>query len=197
MDANRQDNASAAVLVAIYQAERVDSTSNMNFSLGLVAAEAAYLVGTSALWEKLALIGGWMALLPFPLICLVSFQSVLLAASATKAVSITHLERRLKKLADLSGRSSGNHLIGFVASERIFNVQGAIKNGNLALAAATLITYGGAGAIIVCYTIIVTIKSFDYLHAWGIFPAAGYLALLTVVTFSWLSGLRIVGDVLV
>ncbi|MCR6482891.1 hypothetical protein M8542_08675 [Amycolatopsis sp. OK19-0408] len=195
MDVNHHDDSSTAALVAIYQAERADSTSNMNFSLGLVAAEAAYLVGTSAFWDKLALLGGLMALLPFPLICLVAFQSVLLAASATKAISITCLEKRLKDLADLSDKSSGGHSVGFAASERIFNISGATRNGNLPIAAATLITYGGAGSIIVLYTAVVTLKSFNYLHAWAILPTAGYLALLTVITLSWLSGLRIVRNV--
>ncbi|MET8996245.1 hypothetical protein [Amycolatopsis sp. NPDC004169] len=57
MNSKRHDDCSTAALVAIYPSERADSTSNMNFSLGLVGAEAAYLVGTSALWDKLALLG--------------------------------------------------------------------------------------------------------------------------------------------
>jgi hypothetical protein len=195
MGTKRNTDDSVAALAVIYQAERADSTSNMNFSLGLVAAEAAYLVGTSALWDKFTLLGGWMAFLPLPLICLVSFQSILLAASATKAVSITRLEKRLKELANVSGRVPEYRTVGFIASERIFNVRIAIRSGRWAFAAATLVTYGGALSIIVSYTVVITIKSFDYLQAWGILTAASYLVLLSLVTLSWIDGLRIVGNV--
>ncbi|AEK42169.1 hypothetical protein [Amycolatopsis mediterranei] len=82
-----------------------------------------------------------------------------------------------------------------MASERIFNVQSALRSGNRPFVGATVVTYGGITSVIAGYTVVIVVQTFGYLHKWGILIAVAYFLLLGLVTLSWRAGLRIVGDV--
>jgi hypothetical protein len=84
MSVSKDNGPSVATTAALYQAERSDASAVMSTSLALVGAGAAYLVGTIALWDKFSLLKEWIVLLPFPLVCVSAFHSLLVAASVTK-----------------------------------------------------------------------------------------------------------------
>lgn len=184
--------AEVAALAAIYQGDRADASATLNTSLALIGAGVAYLVGTIALWDKFSVFEGWVALLPFPLICVSAFQSLLVASAVVKAHSVLLIEERLKDGARLTLPS--RDYIGSLASERVMNVA---KADNWAYMASTIMTYGGIGAIIIilAYTVVILILSATYIGAWVIVPAIGYAAMLSVVGLSWAAATAAAGRV--
>jgi hypothetical protein len=166
------------VLSTIYQADRADRATAFNVSLATMAAAVTYLVGTVAFYDKLNMLGWAVSLLPFPLICVAAFHSMLVNLAAVRARSILHLERHLLGSIDTSLEHA---VVGATAAESRSNIHTA----PVYLRVAILIAYGGVGVIYVGYAVLMLWKAARHLSGWTAVPAVVYAALLVLIGIAW------------
>jgi hypothetical protein len=167
------------VLGILYQSERADRSATLTVSLATMGAAVTYLIGTIAFSDKLHLLGWAIALLPFPLICIAAFHSLLLTMAAVRARSILQLEAAL--LGHVAAAPIDRARIGVTASEHRTNVHTAPT----AHRAAVLIAYGGVGASYLAYTVWMLWQAAEHLSWWVTVPATAYAALLVPIGLSW------------
>ena len=175
------------VLTVLYQSERADRSTTLTVSLATMGAAVTYLIGTIAFFDKLDLLGWGIALLPFPLVCVAAFHSMLINVAAVRARSILHLERALLDSLDASGpdhQAIDRGVVGVTASEHRTNLHTAPR----AQRGAILIAYGGVGVIYVGYLVLMLWRAAHHLSGWIAVPAVGYAALLLVIGISWRAG---------
>ncbi|MER5262721.1 hypothetical protein ABTZ99_11650 [Actinosynnema sp. NPDC002837] len=170
------------VLSTIYQADRADRATTFNVSLATMAAAVTYLVGTVAFYDKLDLLGWVISLLPFPLICVAAFHTMLVNLAAVRARSILHLERHLLDSVDTSLERA---VVGATATESHTNIHTAAAYQRVAI----LIAYGGVGVVHVGYAVLMLWKAARHLSGWVAVPAVVYAALLALIGIAWKEGL--------
>ncbi|NUT49912.1 MAG: hypothetical protein HOV94_21770 [Saccharothrix sp.] len=167
-------------LIAVYQSDRADRATTLNVSLATMGAAVTYLVGTIAFYDKLDLLGWVIALLPFPLICIAAFHSQLLNLAAARARSILTLEHALLHQPDTTPHVDTTR-VGATAGELATNIHTAATPHRI----ATLIAYGGVGAIQLAYITLMLVKAAHHIHAWVTIPAVLYATMLIPIAAAW------------
>lgn len=174
-------------LATLYGAERADRSSTLNVSLATMGAAVTYLIGTIAFYDKLDIFGWAIALLPFPMVCVAAFHSLLMNTTAIRARSILQLERALidsihTGLPATLVRSE----IGVTASELDGNLHTAPAQRRLTI----LIAYGGVGAIYLAYVALMLWRAGEHIGGWVAVPTFLYIAALGPIALSWRDSVR-------
>lgn len=182
---------SVDALAALYQAERTDAVGILSAALALIAAGLAYIGVTLTLsdglmdWRE----SGAMLLLPFPLMMICAFHSLLTITSMVRAQSIERIEDDLVALAGLAGVRGK---VGISASERIMNITVAGPAHRF----ATALTYGGTGLILIGYGVYCCYQGLQGtgLSTGWIFAVVIYFLLVVGIAWSWFDGFRVLKE---
>ncbi|WP_157619952.1 hypothetical protein [Saccharothrix sp. NRRL B-16348] len=173
-------------MTALYQSDRADRATTLTVSLATMGAAVTYVVGTVAFYDKLDLLGWAIALLPFPMICIAAFHSLLVNLTGIRARSILHLEQALLDNVETdTPRAPATSLdrtrIGVTATEVGTNLHTAPMPQRITI----LIAYGGVGVVYLGYITLMLWRSARHLSGWVTVPAVLYAALLFPIALSW------------
>ncbi len=177
----------AAVLAALYQAEKADAASTFNAAMSLMGIGAAYIVvaisyvgrfGTHSLPPYA------VALAPAPLWLLAVFQSLMTLSAMMHGVSVHIIENELfieaglpKELRKYVGTRSGDMIMDIRQSNPIHGI-------------ATMFVYGGVAAMIVAFTVYAVDQVWAGLSPlFRVIIVVIYSLMVTIVGLSWIFGL--------
>ncbi|MFI5776599.1 hypothetical protein [Nocardia sp. NPDC051570] len=137
-----------AALTSLYDAERADQQTHMNVALALIAGAVTYLGVVVGQFHDLRQSYLFAVLIPFPLWMVAAFHVLLIATIVTRNKSIRILELRLFAATRLAAAGVTVDEIGRERARKVtdFRVQ------PWQLKFQTLMTYGGIGLTLVCFT---------------------------------------------
>jgi hypothetical protein len=203
MESETSDRLTA--LAALYQGEKTDASYVFNTAMAMMGLAVAYLIGAIPFVQSLSRgPSGWLfvSLLPVPLWLVVAFHSLMTLNAMSHGVSVKIIEDALFDAGGL-GKSTENplgvsrNLVGSAAGDRIMDV----TQSSAAHRICSYLVYGGVVLLVLGFTfyavyaanLVLKIGYLTWSRYLMLAIAAGvYLALLTVVGWSWKVGLALI-----